>query len=118
MSKYIRTKDGIFVLLGKAKDTFLTGKTPVDFGTYIDKNDIIKEANTIEDLCDEIVIIDTCGGCRPAIKRRFLGTFQLLGDWLEDNKQDNRYRFYGAVWTEWGLKYVARMNNEREMELI
>ena len=32
-------------------------------------------------------------------------------------KKEYKY-FYGAIWTEWGLKYVAKMNENGELKLI
>ena len=81
MEKYARTKDGIFELTGswgflnwtieeiinneKAYET-------VQLPHFVKGSDIIKEADTIEELLDRVVAVDS-HGCSPAVLRRFLG---------------------------------------------
>ena len=43
--------------------------------------------------------------------------------YVEDDDFDNvelleDKNVYGAIWTEWGLKYVSKMNEKGELELI
>lgn len=112
--KYIRTTDGRIV---NRLSEFTCFKSHGTTGRYIvrtleDDNDlelwlkynrtsVIKQADTIEELCDEFVLID------------------------EENehyiKQDNdihhirrkmaigNYHCFGAIWTDKGLIYVAKM---------
>ena len=70
-----------------------------------------KIADTIEELCDEFVAID----------------IGLLGDREKHYKLFNQAitdktflydRLYGAIWTDKGLIYVAKMNNKGELELL
>lgn len=69
------------------------------------KNDYI-EADTIEELCDEFI------GYSSNKTRYMLITFE----------QRKMYplikELYGAVWTDKGLIYVAKMNEEGELELL
>ena len=93
--RYVRRKDGIiFPTQAKEED--------------IDKSIYVKVAYTIEELCDyyifwikdrEIPIWE-----RPQIGHRYTEKF-----WEE---------CYGCVWTDKGLIYVARMNDEGELELL
>ena len=71
------------------------------------------KANTIKKLCDDFVVAYE-GGARL-----------VYGDleWAkikakESLKLGNKSIIYGAIWTEWGLKYVAKMNEKGELELI
>ena len=75
---------------------------------------IIKQADTIPELCDEFVVVqkdfhdllnaDT--HCLQTLKKYYeINKIEVLG-------------IYGAIWTEWGLKYVAKMNDKGELELL
>ena len=70
---------------------------------------IIKEADTIEELCDEFVGIDIDGH------------YIIHNDgWLEGARiiPLNEITYYGAIWTDKGLIYVAKMNEKGELELL
>lgn len=119
MSKYVRTKSGVY----KTVHTFPNGDYLINkilcdgLPDTLRKKDIVNEADKIEDLCDKIVAFDTHGDS-PAVLSRFLGSFDLK-NWIEDSKRQNgRYIFYGAIWTDEGLIYVAKMNAKGELELI
>jgi hypothetical protein len=61
-------------------------------------------------LCDEFVIIDEDN--EPNITQgRDIHHCRRI--WVINN-----CLIYGAIWTEWGLKYVARMNEKGELELL
>lgn len=72
----------------------------------IPKQCIIKEGCTIEELCDEFV----CGENHLLLK-----LYELKS---EDFKEDVKDIVYGAIWTDKGLIYVAKMNEKGELELI
>ena len=92
MKKYIRTKDGgIHYNLVEDAEKHLVG--------------IIKQANTIEELCDEFVYVASEKD-RPVVCYKPTA-FHKLSDNL-----------YGAIWTDKGLIYVAKMNEEGELELL
>lgn len=111
MEKYIRTKDGIFKVIIA---DILGALTRIDKrdGTYpdIDNKEIIKEANTIEELCDEFVIVHQNPYC----------TEHYLADEKTDLKATKEFigEVYGAIWTDKGLIYVAKMNDKGEFELL
>lgn len=119
--KYIRTKDGrIYDTLderGMAISQTRKQCDFVDFVTFqnrlgdfaIPKTEIIKQADTIEELCDEFVLI------RNETIRVYPKLEQLLEAITAICIGDN---VYGAIWTEWGLKYVAKMNKKGELELL
>lgn len=67
-----------------------------------------KQADTIEELCDEFVddnqhYIIQNPNILKSIKRN---------ECLKD------HNIYGSIWTKWGLKYVAKMNESGDLELI
>lgn len=119
--KYIRTKDGRILKVFCEKMSCMEendsltyyGKNTVDFETslFLGRMEVIKEADTIEELCDEFVAID-------------IGVF---GDktksykTIKEVKEDKTFLFdilYGAIWTDKGIIYVAKMNEKGELELL
>ena len=113
--KYIRTKDNIYL---KIRDTeydnehIVVGKTPVDFGTYILKKDIIEQSDNLAKLCDEFVIDDRKN------KVRYLMDYEDVIEELYDGRIYEHDFVYGAIWCEWGLKYVVKVDNKGGLELI
>lgn len=109
MRKYIRTKDRIVEL----KKMTINDKLTDD---YIHE----KAADTIEELCDEFVIkVDNeylHAKYYPVDKTFYIyNTEEEIS--LEECLRFN-YVVKGAIWTEWGLKYVAKMNEKGELELL
>lgn len=104
--KYIRTKDAIYQDLGTDNlgwRTILCGK----HSKILDpKEKIIHKANTIEDLCDCFVEVG-------------LGN-PMIVSWEYVLCDDDRRNFdvYGAILTAKGIKYVAKLNEEGELELL
>ena len=76
----------------------------------------IKQADTIEELIDRYVLnkIDIIFINIEHTKYRFEGS----NEWFDITDTELRYGIYGAIWTEWGLKYVAKLNEEGVLELI
>lgn len=92
--KYIRTKDKILLFRDYEDiDSVLT-----NIG-WIHKTEIVKQADTIEELCDELVHITNIGN-------------HILGHFWSPDSSDI---VYGAIWTDKGLKYVAKMNEKGEL---
>ena len=97
--KYIRTKDGI-----KAYNE------SCDLSYVYQSIGGIEIANTIEELCDEFVYVRPNG---------YKEQFRSLVDVNYDSDLiKNGYQIYGAIWTDKGLIYVAKMNEEGELELL
>lgn len=67
---------------------------------------IVKKADTIEELCDEFVV-KMDGEC---ITRRTLLELRDMVHYVQ--------AIYGAIWTDKGLIYVAKMNDKGEFELL
>ena len=101
--KYIRTCVGVYALETNAV---------LEVGDMIPiPNDgicrVSKVANTIEELCDEFVII---GKKKRKVKEITKVIYTL--NQLKNNE------IYGAIWTDRGLIYVAKMNGKGELELL
>ena len=110
--KYFRTKDTIYELLktGFFKYEGLeerhTYYLTIDRRTFLD-GQVLKQAETLEELCDEFVI----GGTNWA------QIIDLDSAKYNCNKHDN-LKVYGAIWTDKGLIYIAKMNTKGELELL
>jgi len=125
--KYIRTKNGrIIKSLTEIKEAY--DKVPIYIYTVmtdgykhccnIQRDFVEKLADTIEELCDEFVAYNseqnnglpiTCpkemlGKIKPYIQ---IGMQKRINCWL-----------CGAIWTDKGLIYVAKMNEKGVMELL
>ena len=71
---------------------------------------IVKQADTIEELCDEFVL---------KYKNGYLICDYLtrLIDLVKENKEKDA-SVYSAIWTDKGLIYVAKTNDKGELELL
>ena len=113
---YIRTKDGkihmsysdyqSFDKLWVCKKLYTLG----DF-YYVRRSRIVAQANTIEELCDCFVVIDKEKVFPNQVyDKRHLYTLKT--------RENTRFIIYGAIWTNKGLIYVAKMNENGELRLI
>lgn len=106
--KYIRTKDGIY----KVKDDFIVLKGQELYLPHF-QDHIIAQADTIEELCDEFVVVYKNN--EPYLTQHLSYT-EMEKYNAEINK--NGGELYGAIWTDKGLIYVAKMNDKGELELL
>ena len=113
--KYIRTKDGIIPALKIDEHHFQGTKQGEKIPDWS-----VKQADTIEELCDEFV-----GLLNKNIDEPQYNTFLRIGDklWFDDledcqNNKEWCSEIYGAIWTDKGLIYVAKMNDKGELELL
>jgi hypothetical protein len=112
--KYIRTEKGIYEVVGADSCSYLNAPPEMYYITSYNKNilksKVIAQADTIEELCDEFVLVNENVFTKP----------QMLED--DYNRIDlNYYKnedIYGAIWTDKGLIYVAKMNEKGELCLI
>ena len=114
--KYIRTKDGrvFYARKKKTKDVKLANDNlhweaiPKGCNDYFtldyEDNEIVKVVDTIEELCDEFVVYDKKNN-----------RYFVLGNYANMCKE---YELYGAIWTDKGLQFIARMNSDRVLELL
>ena len=133
--KYIRTKEGIFPII--LEKTFNDGYELVDIiddtyyyvnekekeGFTIKEKNVITQADTIEELCDEFVVVwnEYIKDTPYVIDIRFKPTLKELTQTCADNMDyeiDDVKKCYGAIWTDKGLIYVAKMNDKGELELL
>jgi len=105
--KYIRTKKHI-----------------IKEGDEININEIIKKADTIEELIDGIVRISKEENAMP-IAYNFRYSREWEGKVNVDFVKEfinlaniNAKKIYGFIWTDKGLIYVAKMNEKGELELL
>lgn len=108
--RYIRTKNGKIVEIEKNMVMEVIDGLPrlvYKINTMIcvldSDDDILKQANTIKELCDEFVMISD-------------GKHKL--DIGCHSYSDEKIQIYGAIWTDKGLIYVAKMNKKGELELL
>lgn len=110
--KYIRTKDGYLLEVireSESKKSYITKPN----GWVIHKDRVIKQADTIEELCDRFVYVP------KGKKDSWISIFVDLPNNLKEEKDYYYYTYniYGAIWTDKGLIYVAMMNDKGELEL-
>ena len=99
--RYIRTKDGIYE--NKPLEKHLGKRRGKGFEIVFKEQDIINQADTIKELCDEFVMISD-GKHKLDIGCHSYG--------------DEKIQIYGAIWTNKGLIYVAKMDKKGELELL
>ena len=105
---YIRTKNRIYKV---------ESETCHKQGYYIDryeedvilKKQVIKQSENIEELCDRFVVMDK--ETKEVMNIVSFLAYAKLWSYC-------KYNIYGAIWTDKGLIYVAKMNDEGNLELI
>ena len=107
--KYFRTEDGIYEKQG--------GNC-----SFIEDFIAIKQADSIDELCDRFVLIDRNEYESPIdeelIGKRYEAMFDEFKFRLSEGSLIKKMSFYGAIWTDKGLVYVAKMNGEGKFELL
>lgn len=127
--KYIRTKDGKIlskdkIICSAFREEYCSPNWNEDIEKYL-QTKIIAETDTIEELCDEFVLHygDTMQTSVPIP----WATYERRDEHWEENKQrliaelnkpQRKAIVYGAIWTDKGLIYVAKMNDKGELELL
>lgn len=116
--KYIRTKDGVYevneVIVRNRKMYELSNVDNLIRKESL-KEIIIAQADTIEELCDELVV-KHINNDKPYIADGYQKT-----KILKDRQKVFEYGveiIYGAIWTSKGLIYVAKMDSEGKLVLI
>lgn len=97
--KYIRTKDGIYD--GEKYDA--------DYFLDMNLGKVIKQSDTIEELCDEFMVMNN-NVC--------MDLFSSYNNLKNSGWYRSDIDIYGAIYTDKGLIYVAKMNSEGELMLI
>lgn len=115
--KYIRTKDGIYK--NKPLEKHLGKRKGKGFEIVFKEQDIIKQADTIEELCTNFVI--TNQEYKVLYETSDYYVFRnsyLAHKWQIDKGLTDYCRYYGAIGTPKGLIYVAKMNEKGDLELL
>ena len=115
MPKYIRTEKGIYEVVEDSNKEWgkqIVVKFPKNLNMKLAdvKDQIIKQADTIEELCDEFVV------CYKD-KKPFTSIHTEIKNLLKEHNL-SECEIYGAIWTSKGLIYVAKMDNEGKLVLI
>lgn len=106
--KYIRTKYGIYEVVDTYEVSYVIGYTEDGFEKKVYKENVIKQADAIDELCDEFVY------CYKDDMPILVNEEQIKQIILVGKIQDIR----GAIWTDKGLIYVAKMNEDGVLCLI
>ena len=102
---YIRTKDGVYeVKVNKYHELVYCKNNQIVLSC-----NIIKQSENIEELCDRFVVMDK----ETKEVMNIVSFLEYAKLWAHC-----KYNIYGAVWCEWGLKYVAKMNDKGDLALI
>jgi len=122
--KYIRTKDGIkyfYNIEQKGDGYFFDYSDGQIEGTgfkTIEEWNKMPFINTIEELCDEFVI-EYPDGEKDTLNYDFANSLRSMGmEQYNMELKHNWCKLYGAIWTDKGLIYVAKMNDKGELELL
>ena len=115
---YIRTKDTIFAVVREdAKVLTVRAKNNPNhlYNKSKAQTEIVMQANTIEELCDERVIID-------AIGNHILVKTLLQEIWWKQHDEEH-VQCFGAIWVIDSndaptLKSIAKMNEQGKLELL
>lgn len=130
MTRYARTKDGVYQILRETKISDDCIRYDVKPNKKLEYNifseNIIKESNNLEDLLDEYV----AKWKSEEDKKKYM---VKKYDYWQDKDINNLFlemsylvpgyavdymNIYGAIWTDKGLIYVAKLNKDEEWELI
>ena len=112
--KYIRTKDKIYkasLYLKEYTGWYINEKTQLYTFT---EREIVNQADTIEELCDEFVAFKSSKDYGILDAQDYI----TGSKWEIEEYYNNGYQIYGAIWTDKGLIYVAKMNDKGELELL
>ena len=114
---YTRTKDKIYQVESETFDK--KGYFIGDYDVYIEdydiilKEQVINQSENLFELIDEFVVI------RDSTKINQLVRTDDIEYLKEMMKEDKRIiAIKGAIWTDFGLKYVARLTEDGGVELI
>lgn len=106
---YIRTKNRIYEVESTLRDNGFVKGYNVGEMAFIRKDQVINQSENLEELCDEYVI--------PRYQDTFIVdrfSKQICLNHIKCGYGD----VYGAIWTDKGLIYVAKMNESGDLEFI
>ena len=114
---YIRTKDGVYEVVDTYGVKYVIGYNEDGFEVTIYKDQVINQSENLEELCDRYIGISNN---KPMIiKYEFDEYYDEYGDSYTKEELLMEYdTIYGAIYTDKGLIYVAKLNKNGEFELI
>ena len=120
--KYIRTKDGRIIYIGYL--TFYKDDKPYTgegIGVWEGRVPIIKAADTIEELLDKIILV-TAPSLNMMISHDLWNDKRTAIEVFDEDQRKDRFsrdffRCLGAIWTDYGLRYVAEYK-DKEWKLL
>lgn len=114
--KYIMTKDGkAYETVNKSDFGYVVSWPTPAYRMNIYSNEIEKEADKIEELCNALVVAGEYDGKEF---HKYFPTESWGFDDLKKRYREYGVRIYGAIWTYKGLIYIAKMNEKGEFELL
>lgn len=116
--KYFRTKNGYIIDMVEAAPYIKDPKKSKDLRIFLDSygyGEIIKEADTIEELCDGLIVEEN--GNESNWFFMSIDDFQLLS-YDHRQYQWNGWTFKAFVKTDKGFIYVAQMNKNGVLKLL
>lgn len=114
--QYVRTKDAVINFAGIKICNNVEAKKIYVLAGYdynvVHEIPYVKVADTIEELCDWYVTVWSKDGHTEYC------TYHDLDRDLFQSLVRAKFAVYGAIWTDKGLIYVAKMNGKGEFELL
>lgn len=109
--KYIRTELHGIALVKKEDKNGISYENAYHNGYFLKSDTEYKQADTIDKLCDTFVI------CVDKQGYLIIDDYKKAMEIMQRNDDYNAV-CYGAIWTDKGLIYVAKMNEKGELELL
>ena len=120
--KYIRTKNGIYERIMVVRQVCDGKEVAVIKPDKVEFEPILKQADTIEELCDGFVIVginnDFYEDDFHKVYQDFIYARHVMVSLEKESHYERDFIIYGAIWTDKGLQFVARMNSEGALELL
>ena len=110
---YIRTKNRIYQVESILRDNGFVKGYNVGEMAFIRKDQVINQSENLEELCDCFV---TKGNKHIVWDKQH--NKGIMFEQVKDSYPSYHFEIYGAIWTDKGLIYVAKMNESVDLELI
>ena len=107
---YIRTKNRIYKVESKTFDR--QGYFVGDYDVIL-KDQVINQSENLFELIDEFVVIRDSTKINQLV---IVDNVEYLKEMIKEDKRIVEVK--GAIWTDKGLIYVAKMNDKGDLELI
>lgn len=110
---YIRTKNRIYEVESILRDDGFVKGYNVGEMAFITRNQVINQSENLFDLIDEFVVIRDNTKINQLVRT---DNIKYLKEMMKDDKRIIAVK--GAIWNDWGLKYLANVDNDGGIELI